>query len=79
MRRPRVRAEREKVYRAADRGHVHGAVAQAIGPDARGVAEAFDRLLLDLRRREVYRHLSNAADHLDVAGRALLDIIFAGV
>jgi hypothetical protein len=53
--------------------------AQAIGPDGRGVAEAFDLLLLNLRRREVYRHLSNAADHLDIAGRALLDIILADV
>ncbi|MGE3235540.1 MAG: hypothetical protein AB7O78_17680, partial [Thermoleophilia bacterium] len=52
---------------------------QAVGPDGAGVAEAFDRLLLNLRRREVYRHLSNAADHLDVAGRALLDIILADV
>lgn len=69
----------EKVYRAAVADMFTAPFAQAIGPDASGVAEAFDRLLLDLRRREVYRHLSNAADHLDVAGRALLDIIFADV
>ncbi len=70
----------EKVYRAAVADVFAAAqFAQAIGPGAEGVPEAFDRLLLNLRRREVYRHLSNAADHLDVAGRALLDIIFADV
>jgi hypothetical protein len=42
------------------------------------VAPALERLLLALRRREVYRHLSNAADRLDAAGRALLDIVMAG-
>ena len=46
-------------------------------PDA--VAEAFARLLDDLRRREVYRHLSNAADRLDAAGRALGDIVVGDV
>ena len=70
----------EKVYRAAVADVFAGAqFAPAIGPGGAGVAEAFDRLLLNLRRREVYRHLSNAADRLDVAGRALLDIIFADV
>jgi hypothetical protein len=34
-----------------------------------------ERLLLALRSREIYRHLSNAADRLDSAGRALLDIV----
>ena len=70
----------EKVYRAAVADVFAAApFAEAIGADGGGVAEAFDRLLLNLRRREVYRHLSNAADHLDVAGRALLDIILADV
>ncbi|MGE4174468.1 MAG: DUF47 domain-containing protein [Thermoleophilia bacterium] len=70
----------EKVYRAAVADAFAAArFEQAVGPDGAGVAEAFDRLLLNLRRREVYRHLSNAADHLDVAGRALLDIILADV
>lgn len=43
------------------------------GPPA--VAPAFADLLAALRRREVYRHLSNAADRLDAAGRALTDIV----
>jgi hypothetical protein len=44
-----------------------------------GAAPALERLLLALRRREVYRHLSNAADRLDTAGRELLDIVVAEV
>ena len=36
-----------------------------------------ERLLDALRRREVYRHLSNAADRLDSAGRVILDIAVA--
>ena len=70
----------EKVYRAAVADVFAPApFAALIGPDGAGAAEGFERLLLGLRRREVYRHLSNAADHLDVAGRALLDIVFADV
>ena len=41
-------------------------------PDA--VSDAFATLLDALRRREVLRHLSNAADRLDAAGRTLLRI-----
>ena len=71
----------EKVYRAAV------ADAFAAEPYARmlraeggeGAAPALERLLLALRRREVYRHLSNAADRLDTAGRELLDIVVAEV
>jgi hypothetical protein len=70
----------EKVFRAAVADafapEPYVAMLRAEGPD--GVAPALERLLLALRRREVYRHLSNAADRLDVAGRALLDIIMAG-
>jgi uncharacterized protein Yka (UPF0111/DUF47 family) len=71
----------EKVYRAA--------VAEAFAAEpyrglllaggAEGVAPALELLLLALRRREVYRHLSNAADRLDTAGRELLDIVVADV
>lgn len=73
------KAERnsEKIYRAA--------VADAFAPEpyvatlrsqgVDGVAPVMERLLLALRRREIYRHLSNAADRLDSAGRALLDIV----
>ena len=43
------------------------------GPEA--VPEAFAELVTALRRREVYRHISNAADRLDAAGRALTDIV----
>lgn len=70
----------EKIYRAAVADVFASApFAALIGPDGRGTAPAFERLLLGLRRREVYRHLSNAADRLDTAGRALLDIVFADV
>lgn len=77
------KAERnvEKLYRAA--------VAEALSPQpylaalaeegGNGVARAFADLLAALRRREVYRHLSNAADRLDTAGRALHDIVVGKV
>lgn len=70
----------EKIYRAAVADVFASApIREALGPGGAGVAEAFDALMLALRRREVYRHLSNMADHLDTAGRALLDIILADV
>jgi hypothetical protein len=70
----------EKIYRAAVAdAFAPASFEEAIGPDGRGGGAAFERLLLSLRRREVYRHLSNAADHLDAAGRALLDIVLADV
>ena len=70
----------EKIYRAAVADAFASApIREALGPGGAGVAEAFDALMLALRRREVYRHLSNMADHLDAAGRALLDIILADV
>lgn len=76
------KAERnvEKLYRAA--------VAEALSPQpylaalgtqGDGVARAFMDLLAALRRREVHRHLSNAADRLDTAGRALHDIVVGKV
>jgi uncharacterized protein Yka (UPF0111/DUF47 family) len=77
------KAERtvEKAYRAA--------LAEALAPeryverlrggDAEAVPAAFGELLTALRRREVYRHLSNAADRLDAAGRALTDIVVQDV
>ncbi|WP_217921005.1 DUF47 domain-containing protein [Miltoncostaea oceani] len=70
----------EKAYRAA--------VADALAPGPIAEIRVFDResveaslavILLALRRREVYRHLSNGADRLDTAGRALLDIVLADV
>jgi uncharacterized protein Yka (UPF0111/DUF47 family) len=74
------KAERdaEKAYRAA--------VADVLAAGRTGALTAFDRaaveeangeVLLAMRRREVYRHLSNAADRLDAAGRGLLDIVLA--
>ncbi len=63
----------EKIYRAA--------FVELFGPDARGRMAAEDdavEALLDaLRRREVYRHMSNAADRLEAAGRVVLDIAVA--
>jgi hypothetical protein len=73
------KAERnaEKIYRAAIADafapEPYVSVLREGGPD--GVAPAMERLLLALRSREIYRHLSNAADRLDSAGRALLDIV----
>lgn len=71
----------EKIYRAAvaDAFAPEPYVAMLREPGGAGVAPALERLLLALRRREVYRHLSNAADRLDSAGRALLDIVLADV
>ncbi len=70
----------EKIFRAAVADafapEPYAAMLRAQGAD--GVAPTLERLLLALRRREVYRHLSNAADRLDAAGRALLDIVMAG-
>ena len=71
------KAERnaEKTYRAAV-ADVLAADGAADGDDVRAAVE---QVLLALRRREVYRHLSNAADRLDTAGRGLLDIVLADV
>lgn len=69
------KAERqvEKIYRAA--------FAELFGPAAAARwgtgGDAIEELLDALRRREVYRHLSNAADRLEDAGRAVLDIAVA--
>ncbi len=74
------KAERdaEKAYRAA--------VADVLAAGRTGTLTTFDRaavegaigeVLIAMRRREVYRHLSNAADRLDAAGRGLLDIVLA--
>ena len=47
-------------------------------PARDGVRGIRSSALLDaLRRREVYRHLSNAADRLDGAGRVIMDIAVA--
>ena len=43
--------------------------------DAEGRAAGIIAVLRMLRRRELYRHLSNAADRVDVAAEALRDII----
>jgi uncharacterized protein Yka (UPF0111/DUF47 family) len=71
----------EKVYRAAVAdafaAEPYAELLRAEGGG--GEAAAIRHLLLALRRREVYRHLSNAADRLDAAGRELLDIVVAEV
>jgi uncharacterized protein Yka (UPF0111/DUF47 family) len=77
------KAERnaEKRYRAAVAELLaperYRALLAADGADA--TAEAFAALLDALRRREVLRHLSNAADRLDAAGRTLLGIAVEAV
>lgn len=68
------KAERsvEKRYRTA--------VAGLFGPDARErwpAGEEIEHLLDALRRRELYRHLSNTADRLEGAGRVVMDIAVA--
>lgn len=69
------KAERrvEKIYRAA--------FADLFGEQARARwgadGDPIDELLDALRRREVYRHLSNAADRLEAAGRVVMDISVA--
>jgi hypothetical protein len=67
---------RAAVAEALSRPAYLAAVAEEGGT---GVARAFADLLAALRRREVYRHLSNAADRLDTAGRALHDIVVGKV
>ena len=70
----------EKAYRAAiAEALAPGRIAELPALDRESVEASFAALLLALRRREVYRHLSNAADRLDTAGRALLDIVLADV
>jgi len=63
----------EKIYRAA--------FADLFGESARerwGLRDdPIDALLDALRRREVYRHLSNSADRLEAAGRVVMDISVA--
>ncbi len=69
------KAERrvEKIYRAA--------LVDLFGPGARerwrSDGDPIDELLDALRRREVYRHLSNTADRLESAGRVIVDIAVA--
>lgn len=77
------KAERnaEKLFRAA--------LAEAFAPEPHLAAlddgengdlgPAIERLLLTMKRREIYRHLSNTADRLDDAGRALLEIVLTEV
>lgn len=73
------RAERavERDYRAAVAEAFSGQGYEGALAEGRpaAVAAAFADLLAALRRREVYRHLSNAADRLDAAARALTDIV----
>lgn len=65
----------EKIYRAA--------FAELFGAEVRARwgsgTDAVEHLLDALRRREVYRHLSNAADRLDDAGQVVGDIAVATV
>lgn len=71
------KAERqvEKIYRAAFADLFRAEAAERW----RSEDGAIEGLLDALRRREVYRHLSNAADRLDDAGRIVTDIAVATV
>ena len=73
------KAERntEKVYRVAlselFRADDHIAALRQEAPGAQ--AEAFIHIMTVLKRREIYRHLSNSADRLEHAAGILHDII----
>ncbi|MFZ1537616.1 MAG: DUF47 family protein [Chromatiaceae bacterium] len=73
------KAERntEKLYRAAlaelFRADDHIAALRQGAPDAQ--ADAFIHIMTVLKRREIYRHLSNTADRVEQAGGLLHDII----
>lgn len=77
------KAERntEKIYRRAlsrllDDDRLAGVVAEA-GDD--GTIEAMREVVRIFRRREIYRHLSNAADRLALAGNFLHDTIVKAI
>lgn len=69
------KAERrvEKIYRAAFAELFGAGAGSRWGTDG----DAIEGLLDALRRREVYRHLSNTADRLEHAGRVVMDIAVA--
>ncbi len=73
------KAERqtEKVYRAAvaklfDESRLHAMIENE---GAKGVVAAITTVVAMLRHRELYRHLSNAADRVDIAAETLHNII----
>lgn len=66
----------EKLYREALAEMFQGAEYQALieGDTQPSVQACLDFVVTRIKRREVYRHLSNAADRLAHAGEALRDI-----
>lgn len=66
----------EDLYREALKQMFQGEeyLALAEGPEPPDVSACLDFLVARIKRREVYRHLSNAADRLAHAGEALRDI-----
>ena len=69
----------DKRYRAAVAALLPAdpALIMGSGPDA--VPDALAHLLDAMRRREVYRHLANAADRMDEGGRVLGEIAVSAV
>jgi hypothetical protein len=66
----------ERLYREALAEMFQGAEYQALtqGDEQPSVLASLDFVVARIKRREVYRHLSNAADRLAHAGEALRDI-----
>jgi uncharacterized protein Yka (UPF0111/DUF47 family) len=66
----------EKLYREALAEMFQGAEYQALteGDQQQSVLACLEFVVTRIKRREVYRHLSNAADRLAHAGEALRDI-----
>jgi uncharacterized protein Yka (UPF0111/DUF47 family) len=66
----------EDLYREALEGMFQGEEYRQLteGPEVPDVRACLDFVVTRIKRREVYRHLSNAADRLAHAGEALRDI-----
>ncbi len=70
--------ERHIGHRNADAGSGSGPPAawlESLGDEHRPVAEALAHVVVIFKRREIYRHLSNSADHVDAAAAVLHDIV----
>lgn len=67
----------EDLYRAALADLFRGEAIQALrhGKDPLTASDCLDHVVSMLKKREVYRHLSNAADRVALAGETLHDIV----
>lgn len=77
------KAERnaEKVYRRAlaelfnEEAHTEKMIAAEGNPDGQDLANVLSTVMSTFKRREIYRHMSNAGDRLARAGEVLHDIV----